>query len=59
MNKRQKKKQLKRYIQKITKNWKKNVFFKVMAEQLMTGEVVDVGIRIGRPEQFKARRLGK
>lgn len=58
MNKRQKKKQYKKYIQSITKNWSSNIFFKTLSEQIMIGEVVDVGIRIRRPEQLKARRLG-
>ena len=61
MNKRQKKKQYKKYIQSITKNWSSNIFFKTLSEQIMRGEVVDVGIRVklpSPPKFYKARRLG-
>ena len=49
MNKRQKKKQLKKNIQKLTENWSSNKFCKILAGQVTNEEVVDAGIRAERP----------
>ena len=49
MNKRKKKKQLKKHIQKLTENWSSNEFCKILAGQAINKEVVDSGIRAERP----------